>query len=101
GGIPYQDALKNFIDIVSQKLGNPSKFGFPCVDCKNLALPLPPNEVHLHLLNRSMDRTYTEWVFHGEPAIISNDGDVHQEGATHGSEQFSGEANIEGDAHQD
>ncbi|KAI3891896.1 hypothetical protein MKX03_026304, partial [Papaver bracteatum] len=92
GGLPYQDALKNFIDIVCQKLGNPSKLSCPCVDCKNLALPLPPDAVHLHLMKRGMDPTYTEWVFHSDPAIISND--IHQEGAIHGSKEMYVEDNV-------
>ncbi|XP_026398955.1 uncharacterized protein LOC113294792 [Papaver somniferum] len=95
GDLPYQEALKNFIDTVCQRLGNPSEFSCPCVDCKNLTFPLPPNEVHLHLLKRGWDPTYTEWVFHGETIHTSTD--VHQQGATMGSYHI--DAVVEADAH--
>ncbi|XP_026420318.1 uncharacterized protein LOC113316323 [Papaver somniferum] len=97
GDLPYQEALKNFIDTVCQRLGNPSEFSCPCVDCKNLTFPLPPKEVHLHLLKRGWDPTYTEWVFHGETMHTSTD--VHQEGATRGSYHI--DAAVEADAHID
>ncbi|XP_026384903.1 uncharacterized protein LOC113280500 [Papaver somniferum] len=97
GDLPYQEALKNFIDTVCQRLGNPSEFSFPCVDCKNLTFPLPPKEVHLHLLKQGWDPTYTEWVFHGETIHTSTD--VHQEGATRGSYHI--DAAVEADAHID
>ncbi|XP_026458599.1 uncharacterized protein LOC113359135 [Papaver somniferum] len=93
--LPYQDALQNFIDTVCQKLGNPYEFSCPCVDCKNLALPLPPKRVYFHLLKRGMDPTYTEWVFHGETNVTSNN--VIQEGPTRGSYQ----TDVEGDSHID
>lgn len=78
--VPYQDAVKKFVELTCEKLGNPSKFSCPCVDCKNLAEPLPPSTVHYHLLQRGMDPTYTEWVLHGEKASTLND--IHEEGET-------------------
>ncbi|XP_026420129.1 uncharacterized protein LOC113316121 [Papaver somniferum] len=78
-----------------EKLGNPPKFSCPCVDCKNLAEPLPPCTVHLLLLKRGMDPTYSEWVLHGEKDNSSND--VHdQEAARRTFYQMWTEANVEG-----
>ncbi|KAI3940815.1 hypothetical protein MKW98_030134, partial [Papaver atlanticum] len=80
GEVPYQDAVKKFVELTCEKLGNPSKFSCPCVDCKNLAVPLPTGTVHYQFLQRGMDPTYTEWVLHGEKDNTLND--VHEEGAT-------------------
>ncbi|MCL7031572.1 hypothetical protein MKW94_005373 [Papaver nudicaule] len=100
GGVPYQDAVKKFVHLACEKLGNPSKLSCPCVDCKNLAAPLPPKTVHLHLLQRGMDQTYTEWVLHGEKVSTFND--VHEEGETRQRTfyQMWTDANVEGDAEQ-
>ncbi|XP_026460716.1 uncharacterized protein LOC113361826 [Papaver somniferum] len=80
--------------MVREKLGNPPKFSCSCVDCKNLAEPLPPCTVHLHLLKRGMDPTYTECVLHGEKDNSSND--VHEEGARRTFYQMWTEDNVEG-----
>ncbi|KAI3832274.1 hypothetical protein MKX03_009318, partial [Papaver bracteatum] len=97
GEVPYQDAVKKFVELAHEKLGNPSKFSCPSVDCKNLDAPLPPGTIHMHLLKRGMDPTYTEWVLHGEN--ISNFNNVHEDRATHQRTfyQMWTDANVEGD----
>lgn len=77
GEKPYQDAAQYFVDMVWEKLGKPAAFGCPCVDCKNLALPISPKKVYLHLLRRGMDPTYTEWFMHGEPLSNPHQGSTH------------------------
>ncbi|KAI3948478.1 hypothetical protein MKW98_019228, partial [Papaver atlanticum] len=93
-GVVYQDAVQKFVDMAREKFGNPPKFSCSYVDCKNLAEPLPPGIIHLHLLKQGMDPTYTEWVLHDEKDSSSND--VHEEGARRTFYQMWIEANVEG-----
>ncbi|XP_026452259.1 uncharacterized protein LOC113352677 [Papaver somniferum] len=97
GEVPYQNAVKKFVELAHEKLGNPSKFSCPYVDCKNLAAPLPTGTIHMHFLKRGMDPTYTEWVLHGEK--VSNFNNIREEGATRQRTfyQMWTDANVEGD----
>ena len=62
----YWDGIQGFMEFVRTKEGPNQDVYCPCQTCMNgVKMPQRTVEEHLHIY--AMDRTYTRWIYHGEP----------------------------------
>ena len=62
----YADGIQGFMEFVRTKEGPNQDVYCPCQTCMNgLKMPQRPVEEHLYIY--WMGRTYTRWIYHGEP----------------------------------
>ena len=67
GDPKYMVGVREFIEFATKNSEPNSKLPYPCYMCHNL-LHHKPNVILNHLSKWAFDRTYTRWIWHGEPS---------------------------------
>ncbi|XP_058725960.1 uncharacterized protein LOC131597270 [Vicia villosa] len=67
-GAEYDKGMEKFFQYAREKLPNNNKFYCPCVKCLNREPPLLIDEIRNHLVCEGICKSYTNWIWHGEPS---------------------------------
>ncbi|KAL2942346.1 Magnesium-transporting ATPase P-type 1 [Bienertia sinuspersici] len=87
GNPEYEVGVREFIDFAVKNNEINSKLSCPCYMCHNL-LHHRVDEILKHLSKWEFDRTYTSWIWHGEPkdGIVTNSS-LHDMHESHGIDE--------------
>ncbi|KAD6118957.1 hypothetical protein E3N88_10228 [Mikania micrantha] len=68
----YMDGVKEFLNVARQTLNTNGLTLCPCSNCLNSRLH-DIGVIAAHLINIGIDKSYTQWVYHGEDEVNEED----------------------------